>query len=68
MNIRKILFLIFINDLENGILKWLLKFDDDTKVFTVIETEEDSRQPQEDLDKLYQWSELWLIVFNIDKN
>jgi len=38
-----------------------------TKVFTVIETEEDSRQLLEDLDKLYQWSEVRQMAYKIDK-
>jgi len=35
--LRPLLFLIYINDLEFGIDYWILKFADDTKIFTVLE-------------------------------
>jgi mannose/fructose/N-acetylgalactosamine-specific phosphotransferase system component IID len=31
-----ILFLIFINDLETGVMSWILKFADDTKIYKVL--------------------------------
>jgi len=51
-----LLFLIYINDLEDGIKSFLLQFADDTKIFREIRTTEDTKQLQEDLDTLVKWS------------
>jgi len=54
-----LLFLIFINDLESGLLSSLLKFADDTKVFCQVNGERDRQQLQADLNRLTEWSEIW---------
>jgi len=41
-----ILFLIYINDLDNGIKNWILKFADDTKIFSVVNNDTDRNQLQ----------------------
>jgi len=33
-----ILFLIYINDLDSGVMNWILKFSDDTKQFGKVNT------------------------------
>jgi len=58
-----ILFLIFINDLDCGILNSILKFADDTKVYGEVV----NQQSREDLDLLVQWSEEWQMNFNVKK-
>ena len=45
-----ILFLIYINDLENEIGSNILKFADDTKMFRRVESQEDRHQLQSDLN------------------
>jgi len=45
----------------------LLKFADDTKVFSVVSTKNDIDRLQIDLINLRKWSHEWLILFNIDK-
>ena len=61
-----ILFLIYINDLENEIGSNILKFADDTKMFRRVESQEDRHQLQSDLNKLVK-SEKWQMLFNKDK-
>jgi len=50
------LFLIYINDLEEGIENWILKFADDTKIFSKIHNTEDRERLRKDLNQLLQWS------------
>ena len=52
-----ILFLIYINDLEDDISSKVLKFADDTKVFRKVTNDTDKQSLQDDLDKLVKWSE-----------
>ena len=60
-----ILFLIYINDLDFGIRNWILKFADDTKIFTRINNSLDSEWLQSDLLQLIRWSEEWQMLFNV---
>jgi len=62
-----VLFLIFINDLDSGILNWVLKFADDTKLFSSIPDQLAAERLQHDLDRLVQWSTDWQMSFNVDK-
>ena len=50
-----ILFLIYINDLEDDISSKVLKFADDTKVFRKVTNDTDKQSLQDDLDKLVKW-------------
>ena len=63
-----ILFLIYINDLEEGVTSEILKFADDTKLFRKIEGNGDKQQLQDDIDKLIKWSEKWQMLFNFQKS
>ena len=54
-----IMFLIYINDLENDISSQVLKFADDTKVFRKVTNDTDKQSLQGDLDKLIKLSEFW---------
>ena len=62
-----ILFLIYINDLEEDICSKVLKFADYTKVFRKVTNDTDKQHLQEDLDKLVKWSEKWQMLFNFGK-
>jgi ribonuclease P/MRP protein subunit RPP40 len=62
-----LLFLIYINDIDEGISNKLLKFADDTKLFGKVGTMEDIGRLREDLVKLVTWSKEWLMLFNVDK-
>ena len=62
-----ILFLIYINDLEEGVTSKILTFADDTKLFRKIKGNGDKQQLQDDIDKLIKWSEKWQMLFNFQK-
>ena len=62
-----ILFLIYINDLEDDISSKVLKFADDTKVLRKVTNDTDKQSLQHDLDKLVKWSEKWQMLFNFGK-
>ena len=51
------LFLIYVNDLEDDISSKVLKFADDKKVFRKVTYDTDKQSLQGDLDKLVKWSE-----------
>jgi len=50
-----VLFLIFINDLDTGIENWILKFADDTKIFSELSEVKDCDKLQKDLALLQKW-------------
>ena len=62
-----LLFLIFINDIDKGIVSKLLKFADDTKLVGTVCTEVELEQLRTDLKLLYSWSIDWQMIFNTDK-
>lgn len=61
------LFLIFINDLPDIINSLCALFADDTKVFAAVERPEEVLSLQEDLNKLFEWTQEWQLPFNQDK-
>ena len=52
-----ILFLVYINDKEEGVTGKILKFADDTKLFRKVKKIGDTFFLQDDFDKLVKWSE-----------
>ena len=64
------LFLIFINDIDRAVdltSSMLLKFADDTKMARVVESSEQQREFQSNIDRLEQWSDDWQMLFNSGK-
>ena len=59
-----ILFLVYINDLEEGVTGKILKFADDTKLFRKVKESGDKKNVQDDIDKLVKWSDKWQMIFN----
>ena len=51
-----LLFLMYINDLDDNISSNVLKFADNTKVFRKVNTDGDKQHLQNNLDKLVKWS------------
>ena len=62
-----ILFLVYIDDLEEGVTGNILKFADDTKLFRKTKEIGDKKKLQDDIDKLVRWSEKWQMLFNFGK-
>jgi ribonucleases P/MRP protein subunit RPP40 len=62
-----LLFLVYIDDLEEGVEGILTKFADDSKLGHIVESEEDCMGMQRDLDKVYQWGVKWQMELNLDK-
>ena len=61
--LEPILFLVYINDLEEGVTGSILKFADDTKLFRKTKEIGDNFFLQDDIDKLVKWSEKWQMLF-----
>jgi len=62
-----LLFIIFINGIDEGILSDILKFADDTKIFGKAGTSESVNKLRADLQVLWKWTVKWQMNFNIDK-
>ena len=62
-----ILFLVYINDLEEGVTGKILKFADDTKLFRKVNEIGDKQNLQDDIDKIVKWSDKWQMLFNLGK-
>ena len=62
-----LLFIIYINDLDVGLVSRVSKFADDTKIGINAANPEAIRQLQCDLGKIGEWSEKWQMPFNVGK-
>ena len=61
-----ILFVLFINDLPDSTAAETYLFADDTKIFSMAH-DKNSSVLQEDLKKLQDWTDRWLLKFHPDK-
>lgn len=62
-----LLFLIYVNDMPDGVKTTAKMFADDTKVYNDIKIVNDCELLQEDLNSLSHWSKKWLLCFNETK-
>lgn len=62
-----LLFVVYINDLPNGLKTEAKIFADDTKLYCRSDTDSGAEDLQHDLDKLQEWSDKWLLRFHPDK-
>ena len=53
--------------MEDDISSKVLKFADDTKVFRKVTNDTDKQSLQDDLDKLFKWSEKWQMLLTFGK-
>ena len=61
------LFVIFINDLVEGMKNSVKLYADDTKVMSKVSNLNESQLLQKDLQDAYEWSKKWLLDFNLLK-
>ena len=62
-----ILFVIYINDIDEGVCNNFLKFADDTKLFSQLASSKDAEVLQRHLNTRHRWSVEWLMLFNAEK-
>lgn len=61
-------FLVFINDMPELVKAMLYLFADDSKIYKIIKNPVHDRESlQVDLNKLYDWSDIWLMKIHPDK-
>ena len=63
-----IMFLVYINDMPEGVTGYMNMFADDAKIMRRVRNMEECNKLQEDLDKIYEWSKTWQMEFNINKS
>ena len=62
-----LLFVTYMNDLDDGVENWRSKYADDTKIGGAVDNEVDFQSLQRDLGHLEEWAERWQMEFNADK-
>ena len=62
-----VMFGIYVNDMVDGIDSYMNLFADDAKMMRRVESVNDCRNLQEDLDKISDWSKTWKMEFNLRK-
>ena len=62
-----LLFIIYINDIDVGLVSRIAKFADDTKLGIDAGNKEEIQGLQADLGRLGEWSEKWQMPFNVNK-
>ena len=62
-----LLFLTYINDIENGLDSTIRLFADDSAIYRQINTIQDAILLQRDLFKLQEWANTWQMSFNVKK-
>ena len=62
-----VLFLCFINDLPEEVTSEVKLFADDTKVYHVVDNQNDAESLQKDIHAVSAWAEKWKLQFNVSK-
>ena len=62
-----LLFLLYINDIESSLNSTIRLFADDSGIYREINSLNDAKVLQSDLFKLQEWSDKWLMNFNVKK-
>ncbi len=62
-----VLFIIYINDVDVGLNRFISKFADGTKIGKSTITEHNRVSLQEDLRNITEWSQRWEMPFNVNR-
>ena len=62
-----LLFIIYINDIDDYVGGRISKFADDTKIGWVVNSEVECLALQEDIDGMIKWADKWQMEFNPEK-
>ena len=62
-----LLFLLYINDIENNLQSTIRLFADDSAIYREINSIDDAIVLQSDLFKLQEWADKWQMCFNVKK-
>ena len=62
-----VLFLIYVNDMDEGLTCKISKFADDTKITGRVTSTAEKALLQSDLDCLVNWSKKWQMTYNVEK-
>ena len=62
-----IMFLIYVNDMIEGVSSYISLFADDGKLLRKIGNHKDCEELQNDINKIYAWSKTWEMEFNAKK-
>ena len=63
-----IMFLIYANDMTEGVSSYISLFADDVKLLRKIRNYKDCEELHNDINKIYEWSKIWEMEFNAKKN
>ena len=63
-----ILFVMFINDMPRVIKNCWKLFADDAKIYSTIQSDDDTVSLENDINSLVEWSTLWRLPFNIENS
>lgn len=62
-----LLFVVYINDLPDATDSPTYLFADDTKIYRRVTNDQESKELQDDINNLQEWSDRWLLKFHPDK-
>ena len=62
-----LLFIIYVNDMDDDIVAKISKFADDTKLGMNVSSARNVEDLQQDLARLGEWSDRWQMPFNVGK-
>ena len=62
-----LMFLAYINDINENITSSIRLFADDCVIYKTVTSVQEAEQLQDDLQKIYEWTNKWQMKLNVDK-